>query len=769
MWQYVYYIIAAVNILTISFNFLLHKNTVDVFCASVNHQKKWVAIEDEFGVLVPIFTDAKLSTNDIFQSKNIKKEIDKFDTAYRVFQVKIHQLEEAFTKRVSENNTLIRDKKSLKIINTLAHDLQEKMKNLRGLMEMIRDATKNCFSEIQVGNKEKASEYISKADRINTKASFEVLECVRSLNNLECYYMDDYVVTTSFFEAVSSMVALFVLIMMICAILYGYYLAGKIRKDEDIKEQYKKNLQKSLKEGEIAKQAAEKKEIQMRQFLTYLSQEFSTPLNGILGFVHTLIQESAEKHLQHYIESIKHAANSLLTHIKEISEFAKLESGKLVLDDSPYNIKQALLETIHIILFEAQKKRISVCLDFVPSIQEHVKGDKARLQQVFINLLGNALKFTARGSINIRVSAEKVGPGYIKYTFSIKDSGTGIAEDKQKIIFEKFSQADDSIGAMFGGAGLGLAIAKEIILLMKGDITVSSKEGEGATFTFTFITEEQPNIAVPKIQKIDRQIVLLSENPINTKLLEPSLKEISVKVKILNDLESLSQVDSNAILFMSPAFVAASEAPRVLEERSRDTFILDMYYDPVVEQSGKYQKLAGYLHHPMTGDMLYRAIHMLTSEENTGEFIDNKSITIKDVSSEFSAEDLKFDQNFDILVAEDNVINQEVIKIYLKKLGVNFAIAQNGNEAVELFKDKKFDLVFMDYQMPELNGVDATKLIREYEKTSNQKKTPIIAYTPYTLEKVNKECLAAGMNDILVKPIKIAELHAKIKQWCKTI
>ena len=769
MWQHVYYILAAVNILTISFSFLLHKNTVDVFCESVKHQKKWVAIEDELRVLVLIFADAKLATNGALQSKNIKKEIDSFDTTYRVFQVKIHEIEEEFSKRVVENNAVVGDKKTLGAINTAAHNLQEKIRNLNVFMETIKETTKNCFSEFQTGNKEKASIYISEADLTNTKACFEVLECVRSLNNLKSYYMNDYVETTSFFEALGSLIAFAVLIIMICATVYGYYLSAKIKKDEEIRERYKINLQKSLNDCELAKQNAEKKETQMRQFLAYVSHEFRTPLNGILGFVHTLIQESTEKHLQHYIESIKHAANSLLTHIKEISEFAKLESGKLTLENAPYNIKQALLETINIILFEAQKKRISICLDFTPSIQENVKGDKARLQQVFINLLGNALKFTAKGSIDIKVSAEKAGTGRIKYTFSIKDSGTGIAEDKQKIIFEKFSQADDSIGDTFGGAGLGLAIAKEIILLMKGNISVNSKEGEGSTFIFTFITEEQSGFAVPKIQKINRQIVLLSENPLSKQFLEPSLKEISTKVKILNNLEGLSQVEDDAILFMSPAFVVASEAPKTLEHRTQDTFIIDMYYDSVVEQSAKYQKLAGYLHHPLTGGMLFRAVHMLTSEENSGKFIDNNSITKKDLSSDLSEKDLKFDRNFDILVAEDNIINQEVIKIFLKKLGVTCTIAQNGNEAVELFKSKKFDLVFMDYQMPELNGVDATKIIREYEKASKQDKTPIIACTADAFERVHKDCLSAGMNDLILKPMKIEELRAKIKLWCKTV
>ncbi len=769
MWQYVYYILATVNILAISFSFLLHTNTVDIFCESVHHQKKWVAIEDELGTLVPIFADAKLSTNDVLQSKNIKKEIDKFDTAYRVFQVKINQVKEEFSKQLIENNAVLADKKSLKAINVLAHTLQEKIISLSVFMETIKEATKNCFIEFQMGNKEKASEHILEADRTNTKACFEVLECVRSLNNLESLYVNNYVKTTNFFEALASLIAFAVLVIMICAIIYGYYLSNQIKKDEEIKEKYKTNLKKSLSDCELAKQEAEKKETQMRQFLAYVSHEFRTPLTGILGFVHTLIQESADKqHLPH-IESIKHAANNLLTHIKEISEFAKLESGKFILDNVAYNIKNALLETIHVILFEAQKKRISVCLDLSPSIQEHVKGDKERLQQVFINLLGNALKFTAKGSIEIKVSAEKAEAGHIKYTFSIKDSGRGIAEDKQNIIFEKFSQADDSIGNAFGGAGLGLAIAKEIVFLMKGNISVTSKEGEGSTFTFTIITEEQSGIVVPKIQKINRQIVLLCENPLNKQFLEPSLKEISAKFKVLNDLESLPQVDANAILLMSPAFVAASEAPKSLENRTQDTFVLDMYYDPVVEQSCKYQKFAGYLHHPITGDMLYRAVHMLTSEENTNQFIDNNRITIKDASSELSEDNLKFDRNFDILVAEDNIINQEVIKIFLKKLGATCTIAQNGNEAVELFKSKKFDLVFMDYQMPELNGADATKIIREYERASSQEKTPIIACTADAFERVCKDCLNAGMNDILIKPMRIEELRAKIKLWCKTI
>lgn len=636
-------------------------------------------------------------------------------------------------------------------------------------MEMIKDATKNCFSEFQMGNKEKAIEYISEADRANTKACSEALECMRALNSLESAYMNSYIETSRLFQAIGSLIAFTVLVIMICAIIYGRYLSSKIKKDKEIKEKYEESLQESLLDCELAKQNAEKKETQMRQFLAYVSHEFRTPLNGILGFVHTLIQELTDKQQLHHAESIKHAANSLLTHIKEISEFAKLESGKLILDNEPYNIKQALLEMIDIILFEAQKKQISICLDFVPSIQDQVKGDKARLQQVFINLLSNALKFTAKGSIDIRVATEKVGVNQRKYIFSIKDSGRGIAEDRQKMIFEKFNRADDKAGNTFGGAGLGLAIDKEIILLMKGNISVISKEGKGATFVFTIITDEQPDVTVPKIQKIDRQIVLLSENSVSKQFLEPSLKEISHKIKVISDLEDIFQVDDNAIIFMSPAFVIACESSSSFEHRKHDTFIRDMYYDPVVEQGGKYQKFAGYLHHPLTGDMLYRAIHMLTSEENTDNFIDNKSITGKDETSEPDEENLKFSRNFDVLVAEDNIINQEVIKKYLKKLGAMCTIAQNGSEAIELFKSRKFDLVFMDYQMPELNGIEATKLIRIYENETNQEKTPIIACVANIVEKFHKDCLSAGMNDVIIKPMKIGELRTKIKLWCKTV
>ncbi len=769
MWQYVYYILAAVNVLTISVSLLLHNDTVDIFHQSVKHQEKWVAIEDDLGALIPIFSDANVSTNEVFQSKNIKKEIDRFDTTYRVFQVKIRQIEEAFSKRLTQNNNIVDNQQTLKKIKTVAHELQEKIKNLKKFMETLKEETKDCFTEFQMGNKEKAAEHIANADSTSSKASLEVLECIRMLNHLESSYMNFYTETANSFEAYGFLVAFFVLLLMILATIYGYFLSCKLKKDERVKEEYTTKMLESLSDCELAKQDAEKKEIQIRQFLAYVSHEFRTPLNGILGFSQALFHELTDKQHIHYIESIKHAANSLLTHIKEILEFAKLESGKLALDIFSFNLKQALLETVNNILPEAQKKRISVCFDFKLSIPEYVKGDKARLQQIFSNFMGNALKFTAAGSIGIKISVEKLSAGRLKYTFSIKDSGIGIAEDKQKIIFEKFIQADESISNRYGGSGLGLAIANELVILMEGNVTVDSKEGEGATFTFTIIVEEDSSVMVPKIQKADQQIILLGDSSLHQQFLEPSLKEISHKTKVLKIIEGLSEIDDNAIIFMSPVFAIASAAPEILAHKRQDTFIIDLVYDSVVEQSSKYQKFAGYLHHPLTGDMLYRAVHMLTSEENTDEFIDNNSITIKEETSELSAEDLKFDHEFDILVAEDNIINQEILRIFLKKLGVQVTIAQNGNEAVELFKSKKFDLVFMDHQMPELNGIDATILIREYENESSQESTPIIACTADAFEKVHKDCLEAGMDDIVVKPVKLEELHDKIKKWCKTV
>ena len=371
------------------------------------------------------------------------------------------------------------------------------------------------------------------------------------------------------------------------------------------------------------------------------------------------------------------------------------------------------------------------------------------------------MKFTSIGTVGIKVSADKIDQELINFTVVVQDTGIGIPEDKQAVIFEKFKNKDENNN---GGIGLGLITAKEIISLMGGSIAIKSKEGEGSVFTITIPLKEQS--LAPRIQKLDIPLLVISDNDLNKQFLEPSLNEITQKATFLDQIDELSKADANAIIFISPALANLSSIPKVLEDRSRNTFLLDFINQEETRKLCEEEHFAGYLHHPLTGEMIYKAINLITSEENAGEFVDNKRLLRKEKLPPIGGDELNLDKEYNILVAEDNIINQEIIKAILNKLGVIVSIAQNGNEAFALFKKNKYDLIFMDTDMPELNGIAATILIREYEVNHALEQITIIGCTGNVSETIHKTCHDAGMDDIIIKPMRINEIFEKITKWC---
>ena len=764
MWQYVYYILAAVNALTITIGLFIHQETVNTLHESVQVHEKWAHIEDLIKATIATFADISAPSNDVFESQNFKKEIDKLNTAYRTFQIKINQTEQDFQKTLARNSNAFNNEKA----TVAAQNIQKSLKSLKEDVEVILSTTNHCLAEFQTGNKANAAVYLAKNQQISAKANSEILACLKLLNTIENSHMDFYTKKADGLKIYEFLLALVVAIVILSAVVYGVLISRKMTKDAESQTFYKKNLIDDIGELKISKQETERKEAQIRQFLTYACSAFRTPLGSILDLTHSLFEESTEEpqHLQK-LDTITAAANSILSNIKDIVEFVRLESGTASLENSTFNIHQAILEVVNHIVPDATKKHINVCIDLIASINQFVIGDKARLQQILINLMGNSVKFTSIGGIGVKVIADKSDKESMNFTFTVQDTGIGIAEDKQVGIFEKFKHTDGNTSQQSDGLGLGLIIAKEIIVLMGGDITIKSKEGEGSAFTFTIPLKEHVDVTVPRVQRLDHQVLVLSDNQLDKQFLESSISDMTTKGNFLDKIEGLSQAGENAIIFISPAFVNLPSVPELLKDRLRNTFVLDMINNEEIKSLCEEQHFAGYLHHPLTGEMIYKAINLITSEESVGEFIDNKRCIKKEKIPQIGGDDLTINEEYEILVAEDNIINQEVIKAIFNKLGVNIFIAQNGNEAFAMFKEKKYNLVFMDSDMPELNGIDATVLIREYEKSSALERTPIVACTSNVSELAHKSCIDAGMDDLIIKPIRIDEIFEKIVKWCK--
>jgi signal transduction histidine kinase/CheY-like chemotaxis protein/HPt (histidine-containing phosphotransfer) domain-containing protein len=426
-------------------------------------------------------------------------------------------------------------------------------------------------------------------------------------------------------------------------------------------------IQQNYKTIKDEKEIAETAERIKSEFLANMSHEIRTPMNGIIGFTELLHNTELSKEQGEYLDMIKSSADNLLRLINDILDFSKIEAGKLDLEPIDFNLRDSLSETLKTIAVKAHEKDLELAYEVQPDVPDTLEGDPSRLRQIIINLVGNAIKFTDSGEIAVNVSLESFNEKEVSLHFTVTDTGMGIPEEKKKIIFKAFAQADGTTTRRFGGTGLGLSISSQLVKMMNGRIWVESEPGKGSAFHFTadFRLHE------------------------NTGAIQTRMKPLN-----LQDVPVLA-VDDNA---------------------SNRRILNDMF---------------------------------------TNEHEDQSLITRYSLREKRSP--LK------ILLAEDNVINQTFVIRVLEKKGHRVTVANNGREAVAAFEKQPFDLILMDVQMPEMNGIEASELIREKEKKT-ETCIPIIAMTAHALKGDREKFLEAGMNAYISKPIDTKTLIETIEK-----
>jgi two-component system, sensor histidine kinase and response regulator len=539
-------------------------------------------------------------------------------------------------------------------------------------------------------------------------------------------------------------------------------------------ESFRKNLEEKVtertKELIQAKKAAEKANQFKSEFLANMSHEIRTPLNGVIAATELVLEEPMSPRAEHYLKIINSSGTSLLGIINDILDLSKIEASRLELEIRAFDLEEMLTQVVGLFTDLAEKKKIEFFLDLESQLPVFFHGDTLRIQQVLTNLLGNAFKFTSQGGeIGITVSSiDSPDKEKICLQFSISDTGVGIDQEKAKSLFKPFTQAENSTTRKYGGTGLGLAISKQLVELMGGKIKVDSKPGKGSKFSFTIQLQTQQKAIKSHVLPDELQgikILILATNSNSYLSLKKMLEQFNIQVEIISEhTQACAAFEKNKF----DLAMIDWNLPELGGLKCVETIRLNLKNDiPLLVMSrsmgkdsdftrAKHLGLNGFLIKPITPALLFDAV---IGAFGMGEGLARARAENVDNNFEFIKKQLK---SRNILIAEDNITNQDVVRAILQGAECNVDIVDNGQDAVEAVNKNYYDAVLMDIHMEGMNGYEACKKIRQQPDLAE---LPIIALTADIVRNDDKKCLAAGMNASLSKPVKQDELFQTLNKF----